>query len=115
MTTTNDTLYLIRRLLSNRHTLSFTEFVAELEKIHGEAAPGVERTAGITFSGRLVAIGDLQQGDLPVSDGHTVAAVMERGDGSRIALVGLTRQECMSLSDSFMGPVSVAVAPRKAA
>ena len=34
---THDTLYLLRRLLSNQHTLTGSEFRAELEKIVGEA------------------------------------------------------------------------------
>ena len=56
-----DTLYLLRRLLSNQHTLTSSEFRAELEKIVGEAyQQEAQEPWGACVSGR-VFVGSLPE------------------------------------------------------
>lgn len=50
----SDTLYLLRRLLSNQHTLTGSEFRAELEKIVGDAAQAAD--GGPEDAARLEAL-----------------------------------------------------------
>ena len=62
----------------------------------------------LTLSGEGVTIGDLQHDEAVSFVGRAHLSV-QLADGRTVAIVGLTREECLQCTDAFLAPAVITI------